>query len=49
VWSKDGVHGVEGGQVVLIKLQLGNKKEKNKTMEIRAEVLIGFCFALKTP
>jgi hypothetical protein len=37
--GQDEIHGVEDGhEMMVIKLNLEKKKEKNKTMEIKAKV-----------
>ena len=43
--KQDEVHGVEDGHVMMmIKLNLKNKKEKNKTKKIKANVYDRFLF-----
>ena len=43
--EQDEVHGdVDGHVMMMIKLNLKNKKEKNKSKVIMAKVLDRFCF-----
>ena len=51
VIEQDEVHGDGDGHMLMkIKLNLTKKKEKNKNRDDKGKgILIGFCFALKTP
>ena len=56
MWPTVGIqghtpHSDEGGhEMKIIKLNLKKKKEKNKNRDDQDKgILIGFCFALKTP